>query len=68
MSKVLMQEAKNTFALRHLRPFHIVWLTYTYLIVCLSVADALEFELVERVSKLPLGIGKTWKTQRKKVC
>lgn len=35
--------------------FRISKLTYAYLIIRLSVSNALEFKLVERVSKLSLG-------------
>lgn len=41
--------------------FHISELTYAYLIIRLGVSDALEFKLVERVGKLPLGRWQTWK-------
>lgn len=39
--------------------FHIGELTDAYLIIRLGVSNALEFKLVERVGKLPLGCRQT---------
>lgn len=46
--------------------FHISRLTDAHLIIRLCISDTLEFKLVERVSKLPLGRWKTWKSGEKR--